>query len=59
MGLRSDTNHLEMLYSADGYATAWLTWQLQDDEHAGAAFIGDNPETLTNPNWQDVRVDVE
>ena len=29
---------------------------LQDNEEAGTAFFGENAEILTNPNWQDVRV---
>ena len=27
---RKDTDHGGMLYSTDGYVTAWLMWQLQD-----------------------------
>lgn len=54
MGLRSNTNHSEMLYSADGYITAWFMYRLQGDEEAGTALLGDNPEILTNPNWEEV-----
>lgn len=39
MAVRTDANHPEMLYSSDGYVTAWLMWQLQGDEEAGMAFI--------------------
>ncbi|HEX8627706.1 MAG TPA: hypothetical protein VF755_05995 [Catenuloplanes sp.] len=34
-----------------GYLTAWLRYQLLDDQHAGAAFRGAQPELLTNPLW--------
>lgn len=54
MAVRSNTNHPEMLYSADGYVTAWFMFWLQDDVEAGNAFWGDDAEILTNPSWQDV-----
>lgn len=50
---RRDTVHNEVLYSADGYVTAWLMWQLQDDGEAAGAFIGKQPEILSNPLYQD------
>lgn len=53
MARRSNTNHPEMLYSADGYVTAWFMWQLQADEEAAKAFVGDDAEILTNPLYQD------
>lgn len=56
---RSDTPHDAMLYSADGYVTAWLCWQLQGDKDAAKAFVGDAPEALSNPLYQDQRVDLE
>lgn len=48
--------HGEMLYSADGYATAWLMWQLQRDLDAEAAFAEKGPEVLNNALYQDVRI---
>ena len=42
-----------MLYKADGYVTAWFMWQLQGDENAATAFIGNDPEILKNPLYQD------
>lgn len=53
MAVRRDANHGEMLYCADGYATAWFMWRLQGDEHAGRAFAGEDPELLRNALYQD------
>jgi len=41
---------------ADGYMTAWFMYYLQNNKEVGMAFFGENAEILTNPNWQDVRV---
>ena len=56
MALRTDTDHGNMLYSGDGYVTAWLMYWLQGDEEAGDAFWGDNPELAGNPKWQEVLI---
>lgn len=53
---RKDTDHGGMLYSADGYVTAWLMWQLQDDIYASQAFLGDNAEIYHNNLYQDVQI---
>ncbi|MEF3084530.1 chlorophyllase/cutinase-like alpha/beta fold protein [Bacillus altitudinis] len=58
MGRRSNTNHPEMLYSADGYATAWFMWQLQNDKEAGKAFNGNDAEILHNSLYQDVQINI-
>lgn len=50
---RKDTPHGEMLYSANGYVTAWFMWQLRGDEAAAAAFTGDDPEIMQNELYQD------
>lgn len=50
---RVQTAHNEVLYAADGYVTAWFMWQLQGDERAARAFVGDDAEILTNPCYQD------
>ena len=55
---RSKTNHPEMLFSADGYVTAWFMWFLQDDKEAAKAFIGEKPELLTNPLYRDQKADL-
>ncbi len=34
-----------------GYITAWLMYQLQGDQNARDAFVGDPPEANTNTNW--------
>ena len=37
----------------DGYVMAWFLWQLQGDEEAAKAFIGESPEIMVNPLYQD------
>ena len=49
---RKDTPHGNMLYSANGYVTAWFMWQLRQDENAAKAFIGENPEIMYNEMYQ-------
>ena len=34
-----------------GYLTAWLMYQLQGEQYARGAFVGDPPEANTNANW--------
>ena len=46
--------HGDMLAKTDPYMTAWMLYQLKNDEEAGKVFIGDEAEILTNKNWQDV-----
>ncbi|WP_411342541.1 chlorophyllase/cutinase-like alpha/beta fold protein [Paenibacillus sp. WLX1005] len=58
MGRRSNTNHPEMLYSADGYVTAWFMWQLQGDKEAAKAFNGNSAEILQNSLYQDVQINI-
>lgn len=57
--LRSSMDHGKMLYSADGYVTAWFMWQLQGDQDAAKAFVGENPEILSNAMYQDVMIHLE
>lgn len=56
MALRTDTDHGSMLYSGDGYVTAWLMYWLRGDEEAGNAFWGEAPELAGNPNWRGVQI---
>ena len=56
---RNDCDHGEMLYYADGYVTAWFAWQLQGDQEAAKAFIGNSPELLNNSMYQDQRISEE
>ncbi len=56
MALRTDTDHGSMLYSGDGYITAWLMYWLRGDEEAGKAFWGEAPELAGNPNWRGVQI---
>lgn len=46
--------HEEMQMKTDGYMTAWMLYQLQGDEEAGKALIGEDAEILSNSNWQDI-----
>ncbi|KYG33645.1 poly(ethylene terephthalate) hydrolase family protein [Priestia endophytica] len=46
--------HGDMLTRADGYMTAWMLYQLQNDEEARLVFIGKSAEILSNSNWQDI-----
>ena len=48
MALRSGMDHGKMLYSADGYVTAWFLWYLQGDGDAAKVFSGDSAELLRN-----------
>lgn len=59
MARKKDCEHGEMLYSADGYVTAWFMWQLQGDEEALKAFTGDSPELMNNELYQEQRIDIE
>ena len=58
MARRKDTPHNEVLYSPDGYVTAWFMWHLQGDERAVKAFAGPEAEIRTNPLYQDQQVDL-
>jgi len=55
MARKTECEHGEMLYSADGYVTAWFMWQLQGDEEAAKAFIGEEPELFRNELYQEQR----
>lgn len=50
---RINTAHNEVLYASDGYVMAWFMWLLQGDEEAAKAFVGDAPEIMENPMYQD------
>ena len=39
------------------YVMAWFMWQLQNDEEAGKAFIGENAEIMHNEMYQDQKSD--
>lgn len=56
MAVRTDCDHGDMLYKADGHVTAFLRWQLCCDQEAAAAFSGESPEILSNPLYQDAQV---
>ena len=58
MARRIGMTHDDMMYSAGGYIMAWFMWQLQGDEYAAKAFIGDSPELMSNQLYQDQRIDL-
>ena len=55
---RRNTDHGKTQYSEDGYVMAWFMWQLQGDGEAAKAFIGENPELLSNPLYQDQKINM-
>lgn len=58
MARRIEAEHGQMLYTADGYATAWLMWQLKGDEYAANAFVGEDAELLGNELYCDQAADL-
>ena len=58
LALHTDVDHGKMLYSADGYVTAWFLWLLKDDAQAAKVFTGDSPELLSNPLYQEQQIDM-
>lgn len=56
---RKQTPHGEMLYKPDGYVMAWFMWQLQGDETAAEAFMGTQPEILSNTFYTDQQVQLK
>lgn len=58
MARRIGAEHGQMLYSADGYVTAWFMWQLKGDEEASKAFVGSEAEILNNKLYQDQQIDI-
>lgn len=57
MGRLVGVDHGETNTKGDGYMTAWFMWQLQGDDEAAKAFIGENPEIMNNELYQDQRSD--
>jgi len=55
---RIGADHGKMLYSADGYVTAWFMWLLKGDAEATAAFTGEAPELAGNALYQDVEINL-
>lgn len=56
---RNNTVHNEVLYSPDGYVTAWFMWHLQGDQNAAKAFVGEDAEVLTNPLYQNQQITIK
>ena len=58
MARHTGSEHGDMLYDVDAYMTAWFMWQLQGDTEAAKVFHGEAPELLTNPQYQDQRIEI-
>lgn len=56
---KTNCKHNDTDSAMDGYVTAWLMWQLQNDTEAAKAFIGDNPEIVNNKLYQDQKIDLK
>lgn len=56
---RVNTAHNEVLYTANGYVTAWFMWHLQGDKYAAGAFSGKDPEIMKNSLYQDQKRDLQ
>ena len=56
MARKKGCEHGQMLYSADGYVTAWFLWQLKSDQNAAKAFVGSDAEIKSNKLYQDVNI---
>lgn len=59
MARRLNTVHNEVLYTANGYVTAWFMWHLQGAEDAARAFAGENAEIMINSLYQDQKQDLK
>lgn len=59
MARRTGAEHGAMLYSADGYVTAWFMWLLQGDAEAAKSFTGDDAELFRNALYQDQKINMQ
>ena len=58
MARKLGCGHVEMIYSAEVYATAWFRAYLCGDEYARGAFEGESPELTRNELYSDQRIDL-
>lgn len=56
---KKNVDHGDSYLQFDGYMTAWFMWQLQGDEEAAKAFIGENPEIANNELYQDQQINTK
>jgi len=56
---KKDIKRIQMIYNADGYATAWFMYYLQNNKEAGLFFNGDYPELLNNTLYQDQQISIK
>ena len=59
MTWKHGVEHGQMLYSVDGYITAWFMWQLQEDKKASNAFLGEKSEFLNNKLYTDININLK
>lgn len=53
---KKNVDHGDSYIQWDAYMTAWFSYYLKNDEYAGSAFFGANPELQSNKNYQDVKI---
>lgn len=58
MARRIDTFHTQMQYAPSGYVTAWFLCLLQGEEETAKAFIGIEPERMSNPFYLEQQSDM-
>lgn len=56
---KKNVDHGDSYLQFDGYMTAWFIWQLQEDEEAAKAFVGENAEIMNNELYQDQKINIE
>lgn len=55
---KKNVDHGDSYLQFDGYMTAWFMWQFQGDEEAAKAFVGENPEIMSNNLYQNQKVNI-
>lgn len=54
MARKKNVDHGDSHIQFESYMTAWFLYYLKDDKEAKNVFWGENPEILSNENYQDV-----
>lgn len=59
MARKKGMTHDDMVIQGQGYLTAWMLWQLQDDPQAADVFTGNPADLSDNSLYQDFRTNLE
>lgn len=59
MARKTGVDHGDMLYSADGYMTAWFMWQHQGDSEAAKAFTASSPDIMSNKLYANQKISMK